>query len=156
MTGRIGSAVVAMLLATSCGGECQSTCRDAVNLELDLPIPIASVTGDTIVVCRNGTCSPPTLLANNATVASGGFCASLAVDDLVTSTTLRISFAIGGTGCPTLELNDGDTYRLAITDASSQIVYDQTSTADYHALHICGVDCQQLFLQLSPTAAAPP
>jgi hypothetical protein len=47
-------------------------------------------------------------------------------------------------------LNNGDNYRITVTDTGGQVITDQSGVADYHHQTSCGTECQSVILQLMP------
>jgi len=140
---------LAGLAIGGCGGECNGICEDYVVLQATIEAPVASLDQSNVVYCRNGACSLPTPRVDNGSIESRGLCATVAVGDLLTSTTVTVAVDLENRDCP-ITLADGDRYRVTISDADGQVVADEAGVATYQHHTSCGTSCEFVILALAP------
>jgi hypothetical protein len=132
---------------TSSCTDCSEVCTDSIAVDFELQAAAASLSGDTLQVCKNSECADavlPVLSGSSASEVplSGGFAAYAVITWSATSTSFEIDFMNSG------PYVDGDTYNFAVSSGSGVPIASDSGSATYKHLTSCGNGCTALVLQL--------
>ena len=141
-------ALLAMLCAQQTAAcNCNGACVSTVGLETSLTDDPASLTGDTITVCKNSDCASATLGelsgSDRTDVLLGG---DFSADAVFTPNGSDVSLEVQLTDVGPFQ--DGDTYSVDIVAPDDTSVLARTGSATYEHTSLCGTQCSQAIVDL--------